>query len=73
MVILMKEELYLKRAKHLLNSDLNQNVFFEEYINGPMEEPILLAYDVDIDKFIKYRNNLKIKRNKWGYILIYKI
>lgn len=64
MVILMKEELYLKRAKHLLNSDLNQNVIFEEYINGPMEEPVLIAFDVDINKFIKYEKLLKEKRNK---------
>ena len=56
--------LYLKRAKHLLNSDLNQNDIFEEYINGPMEEPVLIAFDVDINKFIKYEKLLKEKRNK---------
>ena len=52
----MKEELYLKKMKLKYNSDLNQNVFFEEYINGPMEEPILLLFEVDIDKFKWYES-----------------
>lgn len=60
----MKDELFLRKAKLRYNSDLNQNLFFEEYINGPMEEAILLAYDIDINKFVEYRNKLKEKRNR---------
>ena len=56
--------MYLKKAKYRYNSDFNQNVFFEEYINGPMEEPVLIAFDVDINKFINYEKLLKEKRNK---------
>ena len=49
----MKDELYLKKAKIKLNKDHNQNVIFDEYQNGPQEEPILLAFDVDIENIIR--------------------
>lgn len=58
----MKEELYLKKTKQKFNSDLNQNVYFDEYINGPMEEPVLIAFDVDINKFKEYENKIKSLR-----------
>lgn len=58
----MKDELYLKTAKIKLNKDHNQNVIFDEYQNGPQEEPILLAFDVDIEKFKKYENKKQIMR-----------
>ena len=55
----MKEELYLKKTKQKFNSDLNQNVYFDEYINGPMEEPVLIAFDVDINKLKEYEKKIK--------------
>ena len=60
----MKDELYLRRARLRYNSDFNQNVVFEEYINGPMEEPNLIAFDVDIEKFKWYENKKKQMRKK---------
>ena len=62
MVITMKDELYLKVAKIKLNKDYNQNVIFDEYQNGPKEEQILLAFDIDIEKFIKYEEKKKMMR-----------
>ena len=58
----MKDELYLRRARLRYNSDFNQNVVFEEYINGPMEEPNLIAFDIDIKKFIEYQDKVNKKR-----------
>ena len=58
----MKDELYLNKAKLKLNKDYNQNVIFDEYQNGPQEEPILLAFDVDIEKFKWYENKKKTLR-----------
>ena len=58
----MKDELYLRRARLRYNSDFNQNVVFEEYINGPMEEPNLIAFDIDINKFIEYQDKVNKKR-----------
>ena len=55
----MKDELYLKKAKLKLNKDFNQNVIFDEYQNGPMEEPNLIAFDVDIERFKKYQMKIK--------------
>jgi hypothetical protein len=55
----MKDELYLKKAKLKLNKDLNQNVIFDEYQNGPMEEPNLIEFDVNIEKFKKYQMKIK--------------
>ena len=60
----MKDKLYLENFKDVLNDDDNLNVVFEESQTGPQEEPILLAFDVNIDKFRKYMNNLHIKRKR---------
>lgn len=57
----MKNELYLDKLKRKLNTDLNENVIFEESQTGPQEEPILVAYDVDINKFKEYMKNNNIK------------
>lgn len=57
----MKNELYLDKLKRRLNSDENKNIIFEESQTGPQEEPVLIAYDIDVEKFKKYckKNNIK--------------
>ena len=50
----MKNELYLDKLKRRLNTDKNENVIFEESQTGPQEEPVLIAYDIDIEKFKEY-------------------
>lgn len=57
----MKNELYLDKLKRRLNTDKNENVIFEESQTGPQEEPILIAYDIDIEKFKEYEKNNKVK------------
>ena len=57
----MKNELYLDKLKRRLNSDENKNIIFEESQTGPQEEPVLNAYDVDVEKFKKYCKKHNIK------------
>ena len=50
----MKNELYLDRLKRRLNSDKNQNIIFEESQTGPQEEPVLIPFEIDLEKFNEY-------------------
>lgn len=60
----MKDKLYLENLKDILNDDDNVTVVFEESQTGPQEEPVLLAFDVNINRFKQYMNNLHIKRKR---------
>lgn len=57
----MKYE-FISILKRKLNDDNNPNIIFEESQTGPQEEPILIAYDIDINKFKKYYK--KVKKRK---------
>ena len=57
----MKYE-FISILKRKLNDDNNPNIIFEEAQTGPLEEPILIAYNIDINKFKKYYK--KIKKRK---------
>ena len=58
----MKNKLYLDDFKKKLNDDYNNRVIFEESQTGPQEEPCLIAYDVDVNKFKKYMHKLNNSR-----------
>lgn len=59
----MKDKLYLQDKKELLNNtDDDNKVIYDEIQSGPMEEPNLVKYDMDIDKFLDYQNKINTKR-----------
>lgn len=55
----MKEDLYLNKIKNRLNKDESNEFIFDESQTGPQEEPILVQYDVDINKFQEYMKKRK--------------
>ena len=58
----MNDNLYLQNEKEKYNNDKNKTIVFDEMQSGPMEEPVLIAYDIYIKKFKEYQNNIKKKR-----------
>ena len=54
MEVIMKEELYLNKMKNKLNHDSSDKYIFDESQTGPQEEPILVEYEVDVEKFKRY-------------------
>ena len=50
----MKENLYLQKMKEKLNKDLSNKYIFDESQTGPQEEPTLVQYEIDVEKFQKY-------------------
>lgn len=58
-----KEKLYLAHLKQKYNQE-NSHYIFDESQTGPQEEPCLLAYKMDVNKFNKYLKKKKEKRGK---------
>lgn len=50
----MKENLYLQRMKERLNKDSSNKYIFDESQTGPQEEPTLIQYQLDVERFQKY-------------------
>lgn len=55
----MKENLYLQRMKERLNKDSSNKYIFDESQTGPQEEPTLIQYELDVERFQKYLEQKK--------------
>ena len=55
----MKENLYLQRMKERLNKDSSNKYIFDESQTGPQEEPTLIKYELDVERFQKYLEQKK--------------
>ena len=55
----MKENLYLQRMKEKLNKDSSNKYIFDESQTGPQEEPTLIQYELDVERFQKYLEQKK--------------
>lgn len=55
----MKENLYLQRMKDRLNKDSSNEYIFDESQTGPQEEPTLIQYELDVERFQKYLEQKK--------------
>ena len=59
----MNDKLYLQDKKELLNNlEDDKNTIYDECQLGPMEEPNLVKFDIDIDRFLDYQNKINTKR-----------
>ena len=59
----MDNKMYLQDKKELLNNlENDKNTIYDECQTGPMEEPNLVKFDIDIDKFLDYQNKINTKR-----------
>ena len=58
----MKKVAYKEK---LMNDYVSDDYFLDEVYEGPLEEPIIVEYEYDLNQFNKYLKRKKIQLKQW--------